>query len=311
MKTMQQLLATWAQQMPGDFHGSFGNEGWPEDEVKEFMANPDIHFYRGKVRDCLLRSGTIEIFQSDRLSAYDRAIGLVPFRGVILTDFAEFWFKRLPDHICHHYIERKNDRTVVCHRTKPLPVEIIWRRFLTGGLWRKYQEGARSVCGQNLPDGLSENHRFAEPLLTPTTKAAAFEHDEDISPEEILSKGLVSPDHWDKTVHMTRDLFLWGEETFAKADLVLVDTKYEVGTKDSGELAIIDEIHTPDSSRIWVVNDANGSPTMYDKEIVRKKLANLGFTGEGKVPTLPCKDFVELSLAYAQVFEKLTRGLES
>lgn len=280
-----------------DLSNFFYNNLGKELASVEFPAG--INTYKGKVRDCVInRNGTRTIFTTDRLSAFDRQICLVPFKGQILNQMSTFWLKKSSHIIENHLIETPHPNCVVCKEVEIIPVEIIVRKFLAGSAWRDYQQG-KAISGIVLPPGLKQNDELPEMILTPSTKAEIGGHDEPISEKEILDKGIVGNKLWSEIKEKAFELFKFGESVAKTQGLTLVDTKYELGLAD-GKLVLADELHTPDSSRYWL----NGK--MLDKEFVREKLMSLGYKGDGEVPELS-KDFItSLGLRYAENFKLIT-----
>jgi phosphoribosylaminoimidazole-succinocarboxamide synthase len=260
--------------------------------------------YSGKVREVTdLGNGTLEMLQSDRLSAFDRYICDVPYKGVLLTDISDFWFTDLQ--IPHHYIRREDLRTILVKKTQPIKVEVVVRGYLAGSLLRQRAH----LTG--IPSSLPAYAPLPEPWITPTTKAAAFEHDEEISTAAIVERGICSQKIWDTCVEYALALFTHGQKTMRDRGLILADTKYEFGIDSAGKVIVIDEIHTPDSSRFWRLATyderlrAGKPPEMSDKEIIRQILLQRGFSGQGDVPQLATSDFLQMSLAYLDIAETL------
>ena len=268
--------------------------------------------YKGKVRELLAGEQSLYILHSDRLSAFDRYIGLVPFKGAILSKISEFWLRQTARIMPVHFISAPQERILQVERLTPFKIEVIVRGYMTGSMERAYLKGERLFCGQQLPEGLTPSCRLSSPLLTPTTKAAVFEHDENISADELIARGVCSQAQWDEISGRSLELFALGQKIYREKGWILVDTKYEFGYTASGEIKVIDEVHTPDSSRLWVAASyeervARGvPPEMLDKEIIRRTLMAKGFSGEGQVPYVPHGDFVALALVYLQVAETLT-----
>jgi phosphoribosylaminoimidazole-succinocarboxamide synthase len=271
-------------------------------------------FYRGKVRDVYtIRDRWMIMVATDRISAFDVVLPrAIPYKGQVLTQIASRFLDLTAD-ICPNWKTATPDPMVMAgHRCEPFPVEMIIRGYLTGSSWRTYKSGARSICGVPIPDGMREHQRFAEPIITPTTKAVEG-HDEDISREEILKQGLVSAEDYAVLEDYTRRLFQRGSEIAAKHGLILVDTKYEFGKKD-GKIYLIDEIHTPDSSRYFYADGyekrfAAGEPQrQLSKEFVREWLMENGFQGkEGQqVPEMTDEVVQHISERYIELYEQIT-----
>ena len=271
-------------------------------------------FYRGKVRDVYtIRDRWMIMVATDRISAFDVVLPrAIPYKGQVLTQIASRFLDLTAD-ICPNWKTATPDPMVMAgHRCEPFPVEMIIRGYLTGSSWRTYKSGARSICGVTIPDGMREHQRFAEPIITPTTKAVEG-HDEDISKEEIIRQGLVSAEDYAILEDHTRRLFQRGSEIAAKHGLILVDTKYEFGKKD-GKIYLIDEIHTPDSSRYFYADGyeqrfAAGEPQrQLSKEFVREWLMENGFQGkEGqRIPEMTDEVVQHISERYIELYEQIT-----
>ncbi|GAO04003.1 phosphoribosylaminoimidazolesuccinocarboxamide synthase [Anaeromyxobacter sp. PSR-1] len=267
--------------------------------------------YRGKVRDNYSRGDRIVMVTTDRISAFDHVLGTIPFKGEVLSRLTAFWFDKVKDIAPTHIVEVPDPSVMVVKRAKALPIEIVIRGYITGSLWRDYQAG-KADYGIAWPAGLRKDQRFDEPIITPSTKAEYGKHDEPIGEDELLKQGLVAPDVWKEATAVARRLFQRGQEWARTRGLILVDTKYEMGIAD-GKLVVIDEIHTPDSSRYWVADGyearfARGEDQeMLDKENIRQWLIKEhGFSGHGTPPPLTDDVRVMLARKYIEVFEKLT-----
>ena len=211
----------------------------------------------GKVRTSYRLSGGRRLFvTTDRLSAFDRVIAGVPYKGQVLNQLAAWWFETTRDIVANHALSMPDPNGLIGIEAQPLPVEVIVRGRITGvtstSLWRRYHEGQRVIYGHMMPEGLVKNQALPAPLVTPTTKAEQGAHDEALTCHEVVSRGLVEEELWDRVQHVAVALFNRGVEQAAKAGIVLADTKYEFGLGPDGELLLIDEVHTPDSSRFWV-----------------------------------------------------------
>lgn len=270
--------------------------------------------YFGKVRDVYtIQDQLLVMIVSDRISAFDVVLPKgIPFKGQILNQIAERFLDATSDIVPNWKIAVPDPMVMVGHYCEPFKVEMVIRAYLTGHAWREYKSGKRVLCGIPLPDGMKENERFPEPIITPTTKAAVG-HDEDISREEIISQGLVSEDDYLKLEDYTRQLFARGTEMAAQQGLILVDTKYEFGKKD-GQIMLIDEVHTPDSSRYFYLEGyeellKNNEPQrQLSKEFVREWLMENGFQGkEGQqIPEMTNEVIESISNRYMELFEKIT-----
>jgi phosphoribosylaminoimidazole-succinocarboxamide synthase len=268
--------------------------------------------YRGKVRDNYSRGDRIVMVTTDRVSAFDHVLGTIPFKGEVLSRLTSFWFEKVKDIAPTHLLDVPDPSVMVVKRAKALPVEIVIRGFITGSLWRDYQAGKAGAYGIDWPAGLRKDQRFDQAIITPSTKAEYGKHDEPISEVEILKQGLVAPEVWREATAVAQRLFARGQEWARSRGLILVDTKYEMGVAD-GELVVIDEIHTPDSSRYWVADGyqdrfgRGADQQMLDKENIRQWLINEhGFSGHGTPPALTDDVRVMLSRTYLQLFERLT-----
>jgi phosphoribosylaminoimidazole-succinocarboxamide synthase len=268
--------------------------------------------YRGKVRDNYARGDQIVMITTDRVSAFDHVLGTIPFKGEVLSRLTLFWFDKVKDIAPTHLIDSPDPSVMVVRRAKPLPVEIVIRGYITGSLWRDYQAGKAEAYGIAWPKGLQKDQRLEHAIITPSTKAEYGKHDEPISEEEILAKGLVAPEIWKEATAVAHRLFARGQEWATRRGLILVDTKYEMGIA-GGKLVVIDEIHTPDSSRYWLAEGyadrqrRGEDQAMLDKENIRQWLIREhGFSGHGKPPPLTDDVRVMLARKYLEVFEKLT-----
>lgn len=283
--------------------------------------------YEGKVRDNYTQTGEDGmkkriIVVTDRLSAFDRIITTIPFKGQVLNQMAEFWFEQTADIIGNHVIEFPDPNVVVGKECNALPVEMVVRGYLTGvtstSVWKHYEKGVRNFCGNKLPEGMKKDQKFDAPILTPSTKAMHGDHDESVSREEILERGVITEEQFDLMAEASMKLYARGVDIAAKQGVILVDTKYEFGVDASGEIVLIDEIHTPDSSRFWFVDEyatrfeRGEEQKKIDKEYLRKWLADKGFTGDGDVPEIPDEIKVETARRYIEAYELITgRGFEA
>lgn len=277
--------------------------------LKSFNVNLGNENYSGKVRENFYLDDKIVMVTTDRVSAFDHILGTIPFKGEILTQIAKFWFEKTKHIAPNHYINDPDPQVLLTKKAKTLPIEIIVRGYITGSLWRDYEKGINDQYGFKIPDGMIKNQKFDAPILTPTTKADYGEHDEPISKEEIVS-GLVDKDIYEKAEKYAMELFAAGQEWAQKRGLILVDTKYEFGMID-GELNVIDEIHTPDSSRYWIAEgyqeryEKGENQLMLDKENIRQWLIENGFSGEGTPPELSEDIRVLLSEKYMELYKIL------
>jgi len=270
--------------------------------------------YKGKVRDVYnIDDEFLVMVVSDRISAFDVVLPRgIPFKGQVLNQIASKFLDATADIVPNWKVATPDPMVTVGHYCEPFKVEMVIRGYLTGHAWREYKAGKRKLCGNPLPEGMVENQKFEEPLITPTTKAAVG-HDEDISREEILRQGLVKEEDYIQLEKYTKDLFQRGTEMAAEKGLILVDTKYEFGKKD-GKIYLIDEIHTPDSSRYFYADGyenrlKNGEPQhQLSKEFVRQWLIENGFQGkEGQnVPEMSDDYIARVSERYIELYEKIT-----
>lgn len=270
---------------------------------------------RGKVRDSYVAKGVRVLVTTDRLSAFDRVITTLPFKGQVLNRLAAFWFERTQDDVPNHVLDVVDPNVLVARDCAPLPVEFVMRAYLTGvtdtSVYTHYARGERVYCGHRLPDGLRKNDPLPDAILTPTTKAEHGGHDAPVSREEVLATGVVTARDFDEAAAYAHTLFARGT-TFAKErGLVLADTKYEFGKTADGRIVVIDEMHTPDSSRYWLAETyaerhaRHEEPESFDKEIVRRFLKSIGYAGEGDVPELPDDVRIDAAMKYASAFERI------
>ncbi|HEX9398653.1 MAG TPA: phosphoribosylaminoimidazolesuccinocarboxamide synthase, partial [Anaeromyxobacter sp.] len=280
--------------------------------------------YRGKVRDNYSRSDRIVMITTDRVSAFDHVLGTIPFKGEVLSRLTAFWFEKVKDIAPTHLVAVPDPSVMVVKRAKALPIEIVIRGYVTGSLWRDYEAGKAGAYGIDWPKGLRKDQRLDPPVITPSTKAEYGKHDEPISEQEILAQKLVAPEVWREATTIAHRLFARGQEWARSRGLILVDTKYEMGIvaeedgsggrgeakaePPRGKLVVIDEIHTPDSSRYWVAKGyeerfAKGEDQeMLDKENIRQWLIKEhGFSGHGKPPPLTDEVRVMLARKYIDV----------
>jgi phosphoribosylaminoimidazole-succinocarboxamide synthase len=290
------------------------------DQCTRTLGRTDFHELgtriEGKVRDCYVSAGRRTLVASDRISCFDVVVGTIPFKGQVLNEIAAFWFQKTASVAANHLLEVPDPCVTVARECRPLPVEFVYRGYLTGvsstSIWRAYEAGQRLYCGHRLPDGMRKHQRLPEPLLTPTTKAEHGEHDELTSREALIASGVISQRHYDQAAGIAARLFAAGQAWAATRGLILVDTKYEMGLGADGEIVVIDEIHTPDSSRYWYADGyaeafARGEdPKSLDKEYVRRWLVEQGYRGEGPPPTLPDDVRCEAARRYIETFECIT-----
>jgi phosphoribosylaminoimidazole-succinocarboxamide synthase len=278
-----------------------------------------VERYEDKVQDCYIdcARGERVIVVTDRLSAFDAVVGLIPSKGQVLNQLARFWFERTAHLAPNHLLAVPDPNVMIARECAPLPVELVMRAYLTGvtstSIWRAYERGDRVFCGHRLPDGLRKNERLPAPILTPSTKAGKGDHDVSVSREELLAMGRIDPALFDRAAALAAALFAEGQRFAATRGLILADTKYEVGLAPDGALTVIDEIHTPDSSRYWFAEDyearlARGEePRSLDKEYVRRWLATEArWSGDGPPPALPDEVRLEAARRYIATYQLVT-----
>ena len=285
------------------------------------LDTTDFHFkgqqavYHGKVRDVYDLGDTLLLVATDRYSAFDRNLALLPHKGELLTAISAWWFEQTANIVKNHVVSVPDPNVVWAKKYKVIPIEMIVRGYITGvtntSLWHTYSNGQRDYGDFVLPDGLVKNDRLPQPVLTPTTK---FEvHDRNLTPAEAVTEGLVDTEIWEKLQIIALDLFKFGQKTAADSGLILVDTKYEFGLDENNNIFLIDEIHTPDSSRYWLADSYKDSlargqePDNYDKEFLRlwfKQRFDPYNDKDAPEPTQEVLD--ELIRRYTFVYEKLT-----
>lgn len=273
--------------------------------------------YAGKVRDNYdLPDGRRVIIATDRLSAFDRILCAVPFKGQVLTQTARHWFEATRDICPNHVLEYPDPNVVIGRRLEILPVEIVVRGYLAGttgtSILTLYKAGRREMYGIRLPDGMRDNQKLPAPIITPTSKAFDGGHDEPLTPAEILERRLLTPAQWERLSHYALALFARGQEMAAARGLILADTKYEFGTDAEGNIVLADEIHTPDSSRYWKADShearlaAGGKPESFDKDFVRNWVAARCDPYRDPIPEIPEALILDTAAVYIQAFETIT-----
>ncbi|MBA2656595.1 MAG: phosphoribosylaminoimidazolesuccinocarboxamide synthase [Tatlockia sp.] len=271
--------------------------------------------YQGKVRDAYDLGDELMLVTTDRLSAFDRPLALIPFKGAVLNLTSAWWFEQTARLVPNHIISIPDPNVVIAKKCSVFPIEFVVRGYISGttstSLWTQYQNGIRNYCGISFPEGLKKNQKLAEALLTPTTKEK--EHDRPIAPAEIISEGWLNEDDWLEASALAVDLYEKGVELAAKHGLILVDTKYEFGKDKYGKIIVVDEIHTPDSSRYWLADSyearfAEGlEPENIDKEFLRLWFTkNCDPYQDKKLPEAPQELVEELSARYIQLYEQIT-----
>lgn len=272
--------------------------------------------YSGKVRENFTRDGLRTIVVTDRVSAFDRVLGTIPFKGQVLNRMAEHWFRATAALFPNHLREVCDPQAMRVIECEPIPIEMVVRGYLTGvsstSIWRAYERGDRVFCGHALPQGLRKHERLPTSLVTPSTKAPKGEHDVSVGKDELFARGIIEPELFDRLERQALALFELGQRLAAERGLILVDTKYELGRTREGEVVLIDEIHTPDSSRYWYADGyeqalARGEdPRSLDKEYVRRWLVAQGFDGDGTPPVLTDEVRMEAARRYIEAYEQVT-----
>ena len=273
--------------------------------------------YEGKVRDNYSTAdGRRFIVVTDRISAFDHVLGTIPFKGQVLNALAAHWFERTKHVVLNHMIGMPDPNVLECVECTPLLVEMVMRSYLTGttstSIWTHYEAGSRLFCGHSLPDGMRKNQKLSKPILTPATKAPKGEHDISGSREEILATGNVTAVDFDAAAALAEKLFAAGQAMCAERGLILVDTKYEFGKTKDGRIIVIDEIHTPDSSRFWMMDTyaarfaAGQDPEPLDKDFVRRHYVANGYRGDGQPPPMPDDVRVGAAQRYIEAYERIT-----
>lgn len=279
----------------------------------DFLGQTNV--YHGKVRDVYDLSDSLLFVASDRYSAFDRNLALVPHKGALLNAISRWWFEQTRHIVPNHVIDYPDPNVTWGKKYKVVPLEMIVRGYITGvtntSLWHTYSEGKRDYGDFVLPDGLHKNQKLPEPVLTPTTKFE--EHDRNLTPTEAIKEGLLDEATWQKAQKVALELFTFGQKAAAERGLILVDTKYEFGQDDDGNIVLIDEVHTPDSSRYWRMDsyqasiDAGKEPDNYDKEFLRLWFkAQFDPYADSQAPEAPDEIIQELSSRYIYVYEQLT-----
>jgi phosphoribosylaminoimidazole-succinocarboxamide synthase len=273
--------------------------------------------YEGKVRDNYTTpDGRRLLVVTDRISAFDRVLGTLPLKGQLLNYVSNWWFENTRDIVPNHVLAMPDPNVLAAVECTPLPVEMVVRAYLTGttstSIWVHYSRGEREFCGHDLPDGLRQHQALPAPIITPSTKAAHGGHDVSASREEILELSGMAAEDFDRAASFALALFERGQRVCRERGLILVDTKYEFGKTPDGRIVVIDEIHTPDSSRFWYADSyaarfARGeAPESLDKEFLRRHLVDLGFRGDGPIPPISDEIRVEAARRYFVAVERIT-----
>jgi phosphoribosylaminoimidazole-succinocarboxamide synthase len=271
--------------------------------------------YQGKVRDTYDLGDKLLLITTDRLSAFDRYLAAVPYKGQVLNLTSAWWFEQTESIVPNHVIAIPDPNVLIAKKCQVFPIEFVVRGYMTGStstsLWNQYKDGVRNYCGVPLAEGMRKNQQLAAPILTPTTKEK--EHDRPISPKDIVAEGWMSQSDWDEASEMALRLFKFGVDVAAKHGLILVDTKYEFGRDANGKIVLVDEIHTPDSSRYWIANSyaerfsAEKEPENIDKEFLRLWFADhCDPYKDTQLPKAPKELIVTLASRYIQLYEMIT-----
>lgn len=272
---------------------------------------------KGKVREWFVKDNLRILIATDRISAFDKVLGVVPFRGAVLNRLSEFWFEKSRDIVQNHMIGVIDPNVMLVSEAQALPIEVIVRGYITGvtstSLWKLYSDGNRVIYGIKFPEGLIKNQKLKKPVITPTTRETGVGgHDEPITKLEIIKQKIISPAIWIQIEKVATKLFSRGSEIADKAGFILADTKYEFGLDKKGKLMLIDEIHTPDSSRFWLKKTykerfkKGEEVESYDKEFMRIWFKDRGYSGTGKAPRMPDDLIASIATRYIEVYEKLT-----
>lgn len=283
------------------------------------LPNP----YFGKVRDCYDLPPTADVpegrrilIASDRISAFDRILAAIPYKGQVLTGVARFWFDRTADICPNHVLAYPDPNVVIGRRLQILPVEVVVRGYLAGttstSILTQYRKGVRTMYGHTLPEGMRDNQALPAPILTPTSKAFDGGHDEPLTPAQIVGQGLLTAAQWDEVSARALALFARGQQMAAERGLILVDTKYEFGLDAAGRILIADEIHTPDSSRYWIAQgyqaafEAGTRPPSFDKDVIRAWVAERCDPYRDPIPEIPAEMIEATARVYIQAYEAIT-----
>ena len=285
----------------------------PFTETRLPLSDPQ----RGKVRDIYALSEERRLLiTTDRLSAFDRILGALPYKGQVLNQLSAWWFEQTRSIVDNHVLAVPDPNALLAVAAEPFPVEVIVRGYITGvtttALWYRYALGEREIYGYRFPDGLTKNAPLPQPIITPTTKGGPTGHDERLTCAEVVEKGYLDAQTWEQVQSAALAIFQHGQQVALRAGLLLVDTKYEFGRAPDGRLLLIDEVHTPDSSRFWQAESyasrlASGlEPESFDKEFIRLAYANQGYRGSGEPPVLPESVWEQARQLYISSYERLT-----
>ena len=289
-----------------------------EDQLDHTLQNTEYtdlgERYEGKVRDNYRQNGRRILITTDRISAFDHVLAqTIPFKGQVLNQTAAYFFEATEDLVPNHVLSVPDPNVTVAKECTPIPIEFVVRGYLAGHAWREYDSGTRTLCGQSLPDGLRESEQLPSPILTPTTKAEKG-HDQDVTREEAIASTDIDPETFDQLAEWAIALYRRGNQMAREQGLILVDTKYEFGRTQDGDLVLIDEVHTPDSSRYYYLDGyeerlREGRPQrQLSKEFVREWLMDHGFQGKKgqEMPDLPDDFRVTVTQRYVELYEKVT-----
>jgi phosphoribosylaminoimidazole-succinocarboxamide synthase len=279
------------------------------------LALPDRR--RGKVREIYRpEKGKLLLVTTDRLSAFDRVLGCVPYKGQVLNQLSAWWFEQTKEIVANHMISTPDPNAILSQEVETFPVEVVVRGYITGvtstALWYRYSLGEREIYGHPFPEGLKKNQALPKPILTPTSKDGPTGHDERLTCDEVITSGYLDAQTWETVQKAALAIFALGQKVAAGAGLILVDTKYEFGRALDGRIMLIDEVHTPDSSRFWIASSyekrlsAGLEPENFDKEFLRLEYTNKGYRGDGEPPAMPDDLWLRVAERYISLFEMLT-----
>ena len=296
----------------------------PEEKILQLLAQPFEGaalplpgMASGKVREWYsLPNQRRLLVTTDRLSAFDRILAAVPYKGQVLNQLSAWWFEQTRDIVANHLLAVPDPNALLAVEAQPFPVEVVVRGFITGvtgtALWYRYSLGEHEIYGYRFPDGLRKNEQLPEPIITPTTKGGPTGHDERLTCREVSEQGWLDEATWNEVQTAALALFRRGQQMAQRAGLILVDTKYEFGRAPDGRVVLIDEVHTPDSSRFWKAESyaerfaAGQEPENYDKEFIRLAYVEQGYRGDGPVPAVPATLWAAASRRYISIYELLT-----
>jgi phosphoribosylaminoimidazole-succinocarboxamide synthase len=282
----------------------------------ESLDLPGLTAERGQVRDnYALPDGRRVLIATDRFNVFNRHVGQVPYKGQVLNQLTNWWFEQTADILPNHVIDVPDPNVTIALTANPLPIAVVVRGFVSGitptSLWAQYEQGQRTIYGIQFPDGLRKNQELAEPIVTATSKEFGRTHDHPLTPDEVIGAG-IQPALWERVQEAALKLFLRGRQLCILADLILVDSKYEFGLDLNGDLVLIDELHTPDSSRFWRADtydelfEVGEEPESFDKEFVRLWYQSQGYTENDTLPPLSEDMIITISQRYQRVYELLT-----